>query len=66
MTKRLEIDAIVEVRSPGRYSGKRGIIQSIGQDCGGRLYMVAFLKPVTIGGEKFRAIAFHGPALRAL
>jgi hypothetical protein len=66
MTKRLEIDAMVEIRPPGRYAGKRGMIQSIGQDCGGLLYMVAFLKPVTIGGEKFRAIAFHGPALRVL
>jgi hypothetical protein len=64
MTKRLEIDAVVEVRPGGNYAGKIGIIRDIGHDCSGRKYLVEFLKPVTIGGKKFIALPFLGRSLK--
>jgi hypothetical protein len=66
MTKRLEIDAVVEVRPGGNYAGKIGIIRDIGRDCSGRKYLVEFLKPVTIGGKKFVALPFWGRSLKVI
>jgi hypothetical protein len=66
MTKRLEIDAIVEVRFAPGYTGKRGIIREIGRDCSGNQYLVEFLKPVMFGGKKFIALPFHGSSLKVL
>jgi hypothetical protein len=70
--RRLEIGATVEVKTfPGDIAdqplaSKRGKIIGIGRDCGGYQYQVEFETPVSLNGEEWLALPFHGPNLKVL